>query len=41
MNTSMALTIIGNVMILVGIIVNVIPKVVNKKIMGEWLDLVI
>jgi len=37
----MALTIIGNVMILVGIIVNVIPKVVNKKIMGEWLDLVI
>ena len=41
MNTSMALTIIGNVMILVGIIVNVIPKVVNEKIMGEWLDLVI
>ena len=41
MNTSMALTIIGNVMILVGIIVNVIPKVVNKKNMGEWLDLVI
>ena len=41
MNTSMALTIIGNVMILVGIIVNAIPKVVNEKILGEWLDLVI
>ena len=41
MNTSMALTIIGNVMILIEIIVNAIPKVVNEKIMGEWLDLVI
>ena len=41
MNTSMALTIIGNVMILVGIIFDAIPKVVNEKIMVEWLDLVI
>tara|TARA_Y100000590_G_scaffold184313_2_gene209994 strand:- start:28588 stop:28713 length:126 start_codon:yes stop_codon:yes gene_type:complete len=41
MNTIIALIIIGNVMILVGIIFGAIPKVVNKKIMVEWLDLVI
>ena len=41
MNTSIALTIIGNVMILVGIIFDEIPKVVNEKIMVECLDLVI
>ena len=35
MDTSLALTIIGSVMILVGIIFNAIPKVVNEKIMGE------
>ena len=35
MDTSLALTIIGSVMILVGLIFNAIPKVVNEKIMGE------
>ena len=35
MDTSLALTIIGSVMIIVGIIFNAIPKVVNKTIMGE------
>ena len=41
MNTSIALTIIGNVMILIGMIFDAIPKFVNDKIMVEWLDLVI
>ena len=35
METNLALTIIGTVMILVGLIFNVIPKVVNEKIMGK------
>ncbi len=35
METSLALTIIGSVLILVGVIFNVIPKVVNQKIMGD------
>ena len=35
METSLALTIIGCVLILVGVIFNVIPKVVNQKIMGD------
>ena len=35
MDTTLALTIIGSVMILVGIIFNAIPKVVNEKIMGQ------
>ena len=34
METSLALTIIGIVLILVGIIFNAIPKIVNQKIMG-------
>ena len=35
METNLALTIIGTVMILVGLIFNAIPKVVNEKIMGK------
>jgi uncharacterized protein YjeT (DUF2065 family) len=35
METSLALTIIGSVLLLVGIIFNVIPKVVNQKTMGD------
>ena len=35
MDTSLALAIIGSVMILIGIIFNAIPKVVNEKIMGD------
>ena len=35
METNLALTIIGTVMILVGMIFNAIPKVVNEKIMGK------
>ncbi len=35
METSLALTIIGSVLILVGVIFNVIQKVVNQKIMGD------
>jgi len=35
METSLALTIIGSVLILVGVIFNVIPKVVNQKTMGD------
>ena len=35
METSLALTIIGSELILVGVIFNVIPKVVNQKTMGE------
>ena len=35
METSLALTIIGSELILVGVILNVIPKVVNQKTMGE------
>ena len=34
METSLALTIIGIVLTLVGIIFNAIPKIVNQKIMG-------
>jgi hypothetical protein len=36
MDTNIALTIIGSIMILVGIIFNAIPKFVNEKIMGEF-----
>ena len=35
METSLVLTIIGSELILVGVILNVIPKVVNQKTMGE------
>ena len=35
METNLALTIIGSVLILVGIIFNAVPKFVNKKIMGQ------
>ena len=35
METSLALTIIGIALILVGVIFNAIPKVVNEKIMGQ------
>ena len=35
METSLALTIIGIVLTLVGIIFNAIPKIVNQKIMGN------
>jgi len=35
METSLALTIIGSVLILVGVIFNVIPKVVNQKVLGD------
>ena len=35
METNLALTIIGSVLILVGIIFNAVPKLVNKKIMGQ------
>ena len=35
METSLALTIIGSILILVGVIFNVIPKVVNQKTMGD------
>ena len=35
METSLALTIIGSVLILVGVIFNVIPKDVNQKTMGD------
>ena len=35
METSLALTIIGSVLILVGVLFNVIPKVVNQKTMGD------
>ena len=35
METSLALTIIGSELILVGVILNVIQKVVNQKTMGE------
>ena len=35
METSLALTIIGGVLTLVGIIFNTIPEIVNQKIMGD------
>ena len=35
METSLALTIICSELILVGVILNIIPKVVNQKTMGE------
>ncbi len=35
METSLVLTIIGSVLILVGVIFNAIPKVVNQKPMGD------
>ena len=35
MGTNLALTIIGSALILVGVIFNAIPKVINEKIMGE------
>ena len=35
METSLALTIIGGVLTLVGIIFNAIPEIVNQKIMGD------
>ena len=35
METNLALTIIGSVLILVGIIFNAVPKLVNEKIMGQ------
>ena len=35
METNLALTIIGSVLILLGIIYNVVPKLVNEKIMGQ------
>ena len=35
METNLALTIIGYVLILVGIIFNAVPKLVNEKIMGQ------
>ena len=35
METNLALTIIGSVLILVGIIFNAAPKLVNEKIMGQ------
>ena len=38
METSLALTIIGSVLILVGVIFNVIPKVVNQKVMGDLVE---
>ncbi len=38
METSLALTIIGGVLILVGIVKNVIPKQFNQLIMGELVE---
>tara|TARA_B110000914_G_C15186362_1_gene319735 strand:+ start:177 stop:557 length:381 start_codon:yes stop_codon:yes gene_type:complete len=35
METSLALSIIGGVLILVGVLFNAIPKVVNQKVMGD------
>ena len=35
METNLALTIIGSVLVLVGIIFNAAPKLVNEKIMGQ------
>ena len=35
MDTNLVLTIIGSVLILVGIIFNAVPKLVNEKIMGQ------
>ena len=35
METSLALTIIGSVLTLVGVLFNAIPKVANQKLMGE------
>ena len=35
METNLALTIIGSILILVGIIFNDVPKLVNEKIMGQ------
>ena len=35
MAPNLALTIIGSILILVGIIFNAIPKLVNEKIMGQ------
>ena len=35
METNLALAIIGSVLILVGIIFNAVPKLVNEKIMGQ------
>ena len=35
METNLALTIIGSVLVLVGIIFNAVPKLVNEKIMGQ------
>ena len=35
MDTNLALTIIGSALILVGVIFNAIPKIINEKIMGE------
>ena len=35
MEASLALTIIGTVLILVGIIFNAIPVLVNKQVMGD------
>ena len=35
METSLALTIIGSVLTLVGVLFNAIPKVANQKIMGD------
>ena len=35
METNLALAIIGSVLILVGIIFNAVPKLVNEKIMGH------
>ena len=35
METNLPLTIIGSVLILVGIIFNAAPKLVNEKIMGQ------
>ena len=38
METSLALTIIGSELILVGVILIVIPKVVNQKTMGDLVE---
>ena len=35
METSLALTIIGSVLTLVGVLFNAIPKVANQKVMGD------
>ena len=35
METTLALTIIGSVLVLVGIIFNAVPRLVNEKIMGQ------